>query len=96
VKMAQRISSKVRGYCEVHGIVIPVGFDRHPASRYVIIEQTDPPRLVARTWFNQADVLYYLEHLADDTPRRIFDFQEGDELAIESGRLKRIGKLGSS
>ncbi|MBI1335979.1 MAG: hypothetical protein GC164_03345 [Phycisphaera sp.] len=68
--MAERTSDRVRRFCERNGITIPVRFNRHPASRYVIVEQSNPPRLIARSWFNQADVIYYLERLADDTPKR--------------------------
>jgi hypothetical protein len=90
--MAKRFSAKIRCYCESYGIAVPIGFDRHPASRYVIIEQTDPPKLVARTWFKQADVIYYLGQHADDTPRRILDFKEYVELAYDGTRkLKRKG-----
>ncbi|MEQ8694161.1 MAG: hypothetical protein RIC85_02395 [Gammaproteobacteria bacterium] len=92
--MAERTSTKVRRFCEQNGITIPVGFDRHPASRYVIVEQSNPPKLIARSWFNQADVIYYLERLAGDTPKRILDFKEQEELLFDGGkRLKRVGKF---
>lgn len=92
--MAERLSTIVRRYCEANGIMIPVGFDRHSTNRYVIILQSIPPKLVARTWFNQADVIYYLEHMADDTPRLILDFKEQEELSFDGGkRLKRVRKF---
>lgn len=92
--MPERISTKIRRYCELNGVIIPPGFDRHPASRYVIIERTEPPKLVARTWFNQADVIYYLEYVADDVPRQILDFAECDELQYDRRKsLKRIGRF---
>ena len=92
--MAERLQSIIRRYCKANGISIPIGFKRGSASRYAIIQLTTPPKLVARTWFSQADVVYYLEHLADDTPLRILDFKEQDELCYEGGkRLKRVGKF---
>jgi hypothetical protein len=87
--MAERFTDRIRRYCEAHGIDIPVGFGRHPASRYAVIEHTDPPRLVARTWFNQEDVIYYLEHQSSDGPRLVLDFKEWQQLAYQGGRLIR-------
>ena len=93
-QMAERIASKVLRYCDREGITVPIGFKRHPSSRYVIIELTDSPKLVARTWFNQKDVVYYLNNLADEVPRRILDFKENEELVFDGGtRLKRVGEF---
>jgi hypothetical protein len=90
--MAERYSEKIRRYCETNGISIPIGFDRHPASRYAIVELTNPAKLVARTWFNQSDVIYYLKGRTDTSPLRILDFKECHELAHEGGStLKRLG-----
>jgi len=54
---------KIRAYCDRHGIFVPAGFDRHSASRYAIIRNdAEPPKLIAKTWFNQEDVVYYIEN----------------------------------
>ncbi|WP_254512518.1 hypothetical protein [Anatilimnocola floriformis] len=91
--MAERLTTKIRRYCETNGIEIPIGFGRNSASRYAIVELSNPPKLIARTWFKQADVTYYLENLADSTPRRILDFRELDELSFDGQRLERLGKF---
>jgi hypothetical protein len=92
--MPERYTDKVRRYCNANGIAVPVGFGRHPASRYVVVELTDPPKLVARTWFKQEDVAYFFEHRVDSAPCRILDFKEGEELQFSGGkRLKRVGSF---
>jgi hypothetical protein len=84
---------KILKYCEARGITIPIGF-RRGANRYAIIELTNPPKLVARTWFNQVDVVYFLNRHANETPLRILDFKTMEELAFTGGkRLKRIRKI---
>jgi hypothetical protein len=90
-EMAERYTEKIRRYCSNGGIQVPAGFDRHAASRYAIVQLTDPPKLVARTWFKVADVIYYLNLRTDDTPLRILDFKENQELAHDGGStLTRI------
>ncbi|QNN20977.1 hypothetical protein HED60_01380 [Planctomycetales bacterium ZRK34] len=92
--VAERFKSIIRRYCETNGISIPIGFKRGSASRYAIIQLSTPPKLVARTWFAQADVIYYIQHVADETPLRILDFKGKDELSFDGGnRLKRVGKF---
>lgn len=91
--MAERFTAKIQRYCETQGVLIPVGFKRHAANRYAVIELTIPPKLVARTWFNQEDVVYYLELMGDNLPRQILDFKEGDELILDSKKLRRIRKI---
>ena len=79
---------------------MPPGFARNTPNRYTII-RTDhsPPKLIAATWFNTADVVYYIEHfiqpelgseLAESI--RILDFRDSEELVYTGGRrLKRVG-----
>ncbi|MBL8381579.1 MAG: hypothetical protein JNM90_00775 [Burkholderiales bacterium] len=89
--MAERYTARIRAYCEAHGIEIPVGFARHPASRYAAIQvDPAPPRLVARTWFNQEDLLHFLAS-ADPARRfRLLDFKEHLVLHADGdGRLLR-------
>lgn len=84
--MPKRYSERIRQHCEQCGITIPVGFDRHPAGRYAIIEFGHPSRLVARTWFKIADLIYYLDR-APDVSRLILDFKH--EVVLErDGKLK--------
>ncbi len=94
--MATSTKKKIRAYCEAQGIFIPAGFDRHSASRYAIIRRDlDPPKLVAKTWFNQTDVIYYVERTLQDEITGdingsvdILDFKEERKLAYtETGKL---------
>ena len=88
--MAERYSDRIKADCDAHGITIPSGFFRHPASRYVAIDLAiQPPRLMAKTWFAQDDLLYYLTHLARERSLKLLDFKERQELAFEDGRLSR-------
>lgn len=92
--MPERYSTKILRFCEENGITVPIGFGRHPASRYVIIELTTPPKLVARTWFKHEDVIYYLKSTPTDAPRRILDFKLCEELNYSGGnRLKRLAAI---
>ena len=91
--MAERYSDRIRHYCERHEIAIPAGFDRHPASRYAVIELSQPPKLVARTWFKVEDLIYYLDR-ASDMPRRIVDFKRGVMLEREGKtKMRPIGQI---
>jgi len=63
-----------------------MGFDRRSASRYAVIVLTTPPKLVARTWFKQQDVVYYLAHCGNTLPKRILDFKDGFELIYSKGK----------
>jgi hypothetical protein len=90
--MAERFATKIRQYCEAQGISIPIGF-KGAANRYAIIELTTPPKLVARTWFNQEDVVYYLGLVDNEVPRKILDFKDGDELILDGKKLRRVGKF---
>jgi hypothetical protein len=90
--VAEKYSDRIKHYCEEHGVEIPVGFFRHPASRYVAI-RTDlmPPRLVAKTWFNQDDLVYYLAHLCLREGYRLLDFKDRQELHYDGGNSLRHG-----
>jgi len=94
--VAQRYTDRIKAYCLSKGIEIPSGFFRHPASQYAAIDMgSRPPRLVARTWFNQEDVIYYLEHLAGDRMLQIIDFKVGHFLDYHEGRLQPGVSIGS-
>ena len=93
--MAAKYKSIIESYCESRGIEIPIGFARGTPCRYAAIEtDCDPPKLVARTWFNMEDVVYFLRNLGESRQFRLLDFQEGVELVDDGGkRLKRAGAI---
>lgn len=97
--MPKKYERLIGEYCARQGIEVPPGFARLTPSRYAIIRtQPSPPKLVAKTWFKRADVIYYIEHflapeLGEALPHsiRILDFQEGEELAYHGGqRLDKV------
>ncbi len=91
--MPERYTDRIKAYCETQGVEIPSGFFRHPASRYAAIDVgSHPPRLVAKTWFNQEDMIYYLENLAVGKVLRLFDFKDGQELQFRDGRLLKVSE----
>lgn len=99
VVMPKKYERLIGDYCAREGVVVPPGFPRLTPSRYVIIRtHLSPPKLIAKTWFKTADVVYYIEHflapeLGEALPQsiRILDFQEGEELAYRDGqRLDRV------
>jgi hypothetical protein len=91
--MAERYSERILEYCRAAGIDVPAGFHRHPASRYAVIDvEATPPKLVARTWFKQEDVSYYLANVAAGRRVRVLDFKESEELLLcPDGSLRRGG-----
>src|SRR2546425_3258000 len=61
--MPTKYERLVGDYCARHGITVPPGFARLTPSRYVIIRtHNTPPKLIAKTWFKTADVVYYIKH----------------------------------
>jgi hypothetical protein len=91
--MAERYSDRIEDYCRAHGIDVPPGFRRHPASRYAAIDLgRAPPRLIATTWFKQEDLLYYVSRHASPAVLRLLDFKERQELAFEAGSLRSTGQ----
>jgi len=98
--MPTKYERLIGDYCVRHSIAVPPGFARLTPSRYVIIRtHLTPPKLIAKTWFKTADVLYYIEHfllpeLGDGLSQsiRVLDFQDGEELSFCGGkRLNRVG-----
>ena len=89
--MTEKYTDRIKEYCDASNVEIPSGFYRHSASRYVAIDmEATPPKLIAKTWFNQEDVVYFLKNLAAGKQMKILDFKERQELLFESGeRLKR-------
>ncbi|MEM9480005.1 MAG: hypothetical protein AAGA58_10165 [Verrucomicrobiota bacterium] len=93
---------KIRAYCDRNGIFVPVGFDRHSASRYAIIRNdVEPPKLIAKTWSNQEDVVYFIENMLRkevdggiNEAIDILDFKDVRRLRYrDSARLKSDGSF---
>ncbi len=79
--VAERYKDKIEAFCKESGVAIPSGFYRHSTSRYAAIDlESSPPKLIARTWFNQEDAAYYLANLGQGRSMRILDFQDRREL----------------
>jgi hypothetical protein len=55
--VAGRYTALIRSYCISNGDEIPIGFGRRSASQHSAAELTTLPKLIARTWFNQQDVV---------------------------------------
>ena len=92
--MPERFADRIRHYCEAHGIHIPIGFGKRTPSRYAIVIMTEPPKLIARTWFKQEDVVYYLKNINQEPMFRILDFKEYVELIHDnSDQLCRGGSI---
>ena len=90
--VAEKYTDRIKTYCEEAGIEIPPGFFRHPASRYVAIQKDlTPPRLVAKTWFNQEDLVYYLVHFGVGRRYKLLDFKERQELLYAGGNSIECG-----
>lgn len=88
--MAERYRDRIEAFCKENCIAIPPGFYRRSASRYVAIDlESFPPKLVAKTWFNQEDVAYYLTNLSPGRRFRILDFKDFRELLYAGGRFSR-------
>src|SRR6185436_14801707 len=103
--MPKKYECLIGDYCAQHGVAVPPGFARLTPSRYVIIRtHLTPPKLIAKTWFKTADVVYYIEHfllpeLGQTLSQsiRILDFQAGEELAYTGGkRLDRVSTFSVS
>lgn len=90
--MAEKYTDRVKSYCETNGVEIPPGFYRHPASRYVVVDtSSSPPKVVAKTWFKQEDVVYYLKNLSPGKQVQILDFKERRELVFDGGETLKGG-----
>lgn len=86
--MFERYKARIEKYCEKEGIEIPVGFYRHDIGRYAVITlDSNPPKLVAMTWMNEADTIQYLLGPAADQPTRLVDFKEQCEVHSNGGNV---------
>jgi len=97
--MPGKYTQLISEYCAERGIRVPPAFKT--AQRYAIIRtHLTPPKLIAKTWFNAEDVIYYLEHflltelgdrLSDSI--QILDFKDNKILTYTGGkRLQRSGR----
>lgn len=87
----QKLSQKIEQYCSENGIEVPAGFYRRSASRYAVVVQESKEngwKLVARTWFKVADVIYYLDNFTGGKPYQVFDFKEMQSLVRNGKTLK--------
>ena len=87
----QKLSRTIEQYCLENGIEVPAGFYRRSASRYAVVVQESEEnswKLVARTWFKAADVMYYLDNMKGGKPYRVFDFKEMRSLVRSGKTLK--------
>ena len=89
------IKARIKLFCEQNDVFVPAGFKRHSPSRYVVLVKDDNTwKLIARTWFSVADLLYYVENNLLGREHRIFDFKELNELAVRnSGSTTVIQKI---
>ena len=76
-----KLRDKIESYCNSREISVPLGFKRHPPSRYAVAKKENGSwHLTAKTWFNVSDVINYLDHYCSDVEYKVFDFKEGAEL----------------
>jgi hypothetical protein len=83
--MKGKYSQLIQEYCEKEHVEIPVGFKRGSANHLAIIRRdSNPSKLVAKTYFNKTDIKYYIKHTlaelpADELgyfPALVIDFKE--------------------
>ena len=98
--MASSYKKRIIDYCSNHGVFVPDGFGRNSPSRYAIIRtHLNPAKLVAKTWFEVADVVNFIEtqlipELGDNlsTSIRILDFKDDEILSYNgTSRLSKVG-----
>lgn len=90
------LKKRILDYCATHGVEVPVGFSRNSPSRYAIIDLSSAtPKLIARTWFSTEDVVHYLAQYAAGRAVRIVDFENGQAMRLDGGKLQAAGELPS-
>ena len=92
----QKLSQTIEQYCLENGIEVPAGFYRRSASRYAVVVQEIEEngwKLVARTWFKVADVMYYLDNMNGGKPYQVFDFKEMQSLVRSGNTLKQKNSI---
>jgi hypothetical protein len=90
--MTESYRERIAAFCSSEGIQVPSGFHRHPGSRYAVVDlDSAPPKLVATTWFKQADVLHYLKNFAVGRKLRVLDFKDRRELVFDGSERLNTG-----
>jgi len=90
--MTERYQSRIEVFCQAEGIDIPSDFYRHSATRLAAIDlDSEPPKLIAKTWFRKEDVAYYLTHLSAGRQLRILDFKDRRELIFNGASSFAVG-----
>jgi hypothetical protein len=88
------IKKRIEAYCKANGVVIPGGFARTSPSRYAVIRRdSGEPKLVAKTWFKQEDLCYYIEKTL--IPELGADFHQSTDL-LDFNENRRMKYTGSS
>jgi len=73
--MKGKYSQIIQEYCEQEGVEIPPGFKRVPANHLAIIRKdSNPSKLIAKTYFNKADIKYYIKHTLAELPTDEFGY----------------------
>ena len=89
--MARRrdLTSEIEDYCKKLSVTVPVGFHRHPPSRYAVVktDRSGEKTLVAKTWFSVKDFVYYIENNLMEQEIELIDFKERSYLARKGSRL---------
>lgn len=81
--MFERYKASIENYCRKMGIDIPIGFERHAAGRFAVIDlDQTPPRLVATTWSKEVEAVSYLQTLNPAHPIKILDFKDCYEMTF--------------
>ena len=98
---ARKYTPPILNYCKAEGIEVPPPFERHPASRFaVVLLDSSPPKLSAKTFFKKEDLHYYIRskmrefHVTDATalPLRALDFKDNVQLTIIANGRTRVGQ----
>jgi hypothetical protein len=88
------IKKRIEAYCKANGVVIPGGFARTSPSRYAVIRRdSGEPKLVAKTWFKQEDLCYYIEKTL--IPELGADFHQSTDL-LDFKEDRRMTYTGSN
>jgi hypothetical protein len=90
--MTESYRDRIAAFCASAGIRVPAGFYRGSAAQYAVIDMDSvPPKLVANTWFKQADVVYYLNNFGEGRKLRVLDFKNRRELIFDGGERLKTG-----
>jgi hypothetical protein len=84
----------VRDWATQHGYTIPEKFFEDHCERYVfLITSFDPPKLRARTYWFETEILPHLAKPMLGYAQRVFDFKDRVELARDGDWYKVVGPI---